>query len=301
MNKGKTEKNAAKGSASLLIEASCATSIPGFFVVTLDTHPFYRQMPTGRGRDMAYDSVCLMDGGTEPSVRGITRLVGWALTGQCLGSAVPANFLRVTSIQAEPDAVNKHHLYYEVGVGGELYMAGGCTDCSGGGKAGMHQMENLFSFLSAMYSLPVRRVNFTFEEFRPKFMEMTQAVIHSAQAIEKRVEQWFARQRSRRQFKVGDRVTWNPHTRPYKPWNAPTSLPWPDSTEYEVVDVETTPLYCTCGLGNGAPIFLHPEGRCNLRAVHEAAHMQIVTIVIDGEPRRFSGYNFDTFSLFDRT
>lgn len=301
MNKGKTDKNAAKGFASLLIEASCATSIPGFFAVTLDTHPFYNQMPIGRGRDMPFESIVLMDGGTEPSVRGITRLIGWQLTNQCLGGAMPANFLRITSIQAEPDVANKHVFYYEVGVGGELYMAGSCTDYSGGGKVGMQHMEDLFSFLSATYSLPVRREDITFERFNPKSAEMARAVVASAQSLEQRTEQWFARQRSRRHFNVGDKVTWNPNTRSYRPYNIPVSLAWPDATEYEVMDVETVPLRCTCGLGDRAWIVWHPEGRCNLRAVHEAAHMQIVIIVIDGEPRRFSGYNFDTFSLFDRT
>lgn len=287
MYQGNTENNAAlKGFAALLIQASCGTEVRKFQFGILSRHPFFSKIPKGRGRAVNYDSIYYFHDHNNPATEVFTRLIGWEITNQCLAYHMPVNFLRIVRTQGVP-----HICYYEVGVGRHLFMTGCFVD-----EKTRWELENLFSFLSGVYQLPIEKTTLQSQLQLSRQAELEMLLATSHQELAAETASWWAKSAIHRTFKTGELVSWNPHLE-YPPLSLTDRIPWPDSRKYKITSVETLPRKCTCGLGDIIWISLHPEGRCALRDLHELKHGQKVSIIIQGETITLSGYYFDHFDI----
>lgn len=280
------------GFAQLLIECCTIKPIPGFTCAFLEQHPFglqiLKRQPLGFTPEICY----VGEGSTEPSVRGITRLVGWEITNQCLGNHNPVYFLRVIYVPGGPP-YHITDLYYEVSVGMRHYMTGGCNDKSGAGMTGARKMRELFMFFSQIYGVPVNRHDVPVEQGGHIRHNLMDALDKEHRDCEQRWEEILEEWERWPQFLPGHEVKLTEEgVQSLVGGSFDEQLKQEARQPLLVRDVETVPNHCSCGLGDrkSFPVIVHPEQKCNLRRRHEMLHNQIVTVKLGGYERKVTGY-----------
>ncbi len=304
MEISKTDR-ARHGFTRLLKEASCSSNLPSFAYADLEggTHPFGMKLPK---TDALYGNPGRVEfighPGEQQALACMIRMIGYelydshgAMADQQSNKSV--SFIRVTSAPC-PDFEEgeRQDVYYEVCVRNRLYMTGGCTYYMGSGPN--NDLECVISFLSQTYQVPVYRHRLEAGFYAKAQRELGYALDKSWEENLQHRYKWNERIARYRDFKVGDIVTGNPDVRDGEGPHWFRGKNW-QNARFEIKAVETIPLRCTCGLGGElSPIFIHPEKRCNLRTIHEAAHNQLLTVAHEGYDNIVSGYYFDRNKLF---
>ena len=280
-----SKKSRQFGFVELLIECCTMQSIPGFTCTLLPHHPFglrYGQRNLG--------IVFVGNGATEESLRGFVRLIGWEISNQCLGSHHPVELLRVIRVPryGQEMPTPKYDLYYEVGVGCHLYMAGGWNYYSTASK-GAHQLEELFRFLSHTYGVPVNQYDANSRHAQYLEDEFPQVLDDSYRESERIWDRDLKEQVNWTTFSTGQRVTFT--DKGYVTIKYSFSGALPATQTFVVENVETVPDYCSCGLGDSKSFIVsfHPE-RCNLRRRHEMTHHQLVTVRLGEKAKKVTGF-----------
>lgn len=283
-----------RGFEHLIREASSTRGIPGFSCINLKEHPFGLSVPELKTEFRTYSTNHIRyvgyPGATDCSVQGIIRLVAWALGNDCLGSNRGACFLRVIYAESNPDNPSHHNVYYEIRVDDELFMAGGCTDCSGAGGTGKDAMDSVMAFLSKVYGLPIEEVYVPYAEAYEAYSHIQDLIWAEHQEYAECIKEREAEEAKRFHFREGQMVKFSEKGKEYSSYSS--RLRHGEISEgqtFLVTRVETFQNKCTCGLGDKTPLYLHPEIRCALRARLEAEHHQLICILIGEEEVRFSG------------
>ncbi|RJQ36693.1 hypothetical protein C4552_02250 [Candidatus Parcubacteria bacterium] len=130
-------------------------------ICDLDEHPYGLSVPSqenGRPRRIAlvgYPGSPYQD----PLIAHTVSELGKAFPGFLRGW-----YLRVIHAECwEPDR-SRHDVVYEVGTPHKVLIAAGCTDCSGSGKVGKEQMDDVFTFLNQFYGIPITAVIVPYEQ-----------------------------------------------------------------------------------------------------------------------------------------
>ncbi|TSC62859.1 MAG: hypothetical protein G01um101448_732 [Parcubacteria group bacterium Gr01-1014_48] len=76
-------------------------------------------------------------------------------------------YLRIILGEAQAKGTEQYYVYFEIGCEYGVYICGGCTDFSGGGKAGTERLENVFALLSFVYNTPVSRTIIRYWDAEP--------------------------------------------------------------------------------------------------------------------------------------
>ncbi len=277
-----------RGFARLLKEASCLSSLSGFKYADLESwHPFNLKIPKSLslkyiGYMGDYDCYAAL-------IRLVSREFMYILERH---SKEEVKFLRITTAHSSHDYLDQQVIYYEVGIRNSLFMVGGCGYQD---KPNFYTpLEDVFSCLSHIYELPVHRNRISLHDYLQYEDRLSKALDLEWQANSKYFERWVAKQKTYHQFKVGDKLTWNPDVREKPCWFRDKS--W-RSANLVVRGVKNIPMTCNCGLGDNAPIYLHPLELCNLARIHEAAHTQLLDL--GNFMNNVSGYYFDTHKLFN--
>lgn len=124
---------------------------------TLDAHPVpLPEHPFGLEVDEE-TTLCLVGfpGYTARSVENMLANVGYQVMHSSAGSL---RRLRVMLVEIREDETDNHDVYYEVQIGNETYLCGGCTDCSGEGGMGKMRMDGVFELLSTAFGVPIETV-----------------------------------------------------------------------------------------------------------------------------------------------
>lgn len=110
-------------------------------VYRLRQHPFGLQIPTPPGGYPDRQIVFLgIDGVTNISVGMMARELRnrWLPT---------IDYLRVILVTDDARFPDYHDVYFEVGIGNEVLICGGCTDFSGTGGRGKRQLDEIFTLI----------------------------------------------------------------------------------------------------------------------------------------------------------
>lgn len=293
------------GFTRLLNEASCSSNLRDFRYADFESgiHPFGMKLP--KSEDTLYGNPLHVEfigyPGTYEALPCMIRMIGSELTESRQAivdekSNRSVSFLRVISAPCPDFEPGKREdVYYEVCVRNRLFMTGGCTYYMGSGPD--NDLECVISFLSQTYQIPVYRHKLEagfYEKAQKGFWEMMN---DSWQQNSDHFSKWRVKHSGFRNFQTGETVTGNPDVRSGEGPSWFRGKNWRNA-KFEIKSVETLALRCTCGLGECGPVYIHPEGRCNLRIIHEAAHNQRVTVTANGYDEMVTGYYFDTNKLF---
>lgn len=82
--------------------------------------------------------------------------------------------MRRIMAESDPTDRQQHSVYFEIMISGDVYMVGGCSDCSGAGGTAKKKMDGLFAVFSALSGVEVKTVTIPFEK---------------AEAVERTIEQ----------------------------------------------------------------------------------------------------------------
>ena len=183
---------------------------------------------------------------------------------------------------------NDYDMYYEVGIGSKWFMTGACTNCSGTGKTGMKQLENLFEFLSVIYHVPISRTTVSFKKANKVHFNLG-SMLNAIQ--DERRSNWFKDRHEEEQFtefKIGDRVKLTDEALTYvaSEWGSRFSID-PRLVIFEIFSIKNLPPNCSCGLGDdpAIPLDIHicnGPAKCNLVRRNEAIHTQILRLAFNG-------------------
>lgn len=72
------------------------------------------------------------------------------------------HYLRTVFAETDPSRPDNHNVYFEIGTATAVLICGGCTDFSGQGKAGKHELDAVFVLLSHLYGVPIKIVNVSY-------------------------------------------------------------------------------------------------------------------------------------------
>jgi len=280
------------GFASLMEHASYATVMPFSFSCTkLDKHPFGYSLPQIGKRGETPEVYFVADPGvTGPSVQGLLRLVVWEMTngGQLYAAHQSITILRVIKVRRTDTPLSD--FIYEIGVGGRVFLAGGCTDNEGGtsGQA-KAKMDGVMLFLGKIYGQTVHHLELNTSKgktYMDRLRETLNALIGEQELS---LRAWLGKQQLCQRFEVGDKVCWDEGSRPA---GSKTGFLQGKMGRkgHLVVEVQELPSDCTCGLSNHAPIELHPVHRCGLRKRYENRHPQLIMVKIKETKEQVSGY-----------
>jgi hypothetical protein len=134
-------------------------------VTELPEHPFGLPLPNrrdqlrlGRWREVAFLG---HPGVTDPSVNTFLAYTLEHLTRSLADSVIRQ--MRTILVANEPLG-RGHEVFFEISIGDDTYMCGGCTDNSGAGGEGKDRIESVFAVLSALSGVPVEAVTLSAAE-----------------------------------------------------------------------------------------------------------------------------------------
>ena len=125
----------------------------------LSNHPFNMESLLMSGREPI--RLVGSPGDTKNSVEAMLAAIRLCLSHHDEYCETP--YLRVILAEAESSGT-QHYVFFEYGCNTGIYICGGCTDFSGGGKGGKDRLECVFAFLSYTLEIPIDRVNVPYSE-----------------------------------------------------------------------------------------------------------------------------------------
>lgn len=142
-------------------------------------HPFdLSWVSSGSVGQMHFDRWFLgHPGRTDDSVTSMIRLIGWNIAHNVIPTLSPK--MRVILAECDLDDRSMHDAYFEIGIAGDLFLAGGCTDCSGEGSTGRDKLECVFELLAKIYGAEIERVGVPYNQAH----EAECRIIHQIEAF----------------------------------------------------------------------------------------------------------------------
>ena len=132
----------------------------------LTKHPFGLTVPTDQN-EPAFLPKRIHFLGYPGYTDSIKTMAAWISIRLAEGFPVqPLCYLRVIVAAYSPRFPNNHDVYYEIGLGSEVFICGGCTDCSGAGKVGKWHMDSLFGLLARLSGVTVETVSLPMQQAR---------------------------------------------------------------------------------------------------------------------------------------
>lgn len=129
-------------------------------------HPFGLQIPEAQAlSDHQLVWFVGHPGHTDESVASMARLIGWNIAHAAISSG-PVQYLRIILAECDSEDASKHDVYFEIGQPGDVFLCGGCTDCSGAGSTGKDTLESIFELLAELYGVAIERVSIPFVKAR---------------------------------------------------------------------------------------------------------------------------------------
>lgn len=143
--------------------------------ISLIDHPFGLELPEVEvDWEAARQIIFLSTGSTNVTVDAMIAHINWAIGG---GITEGPTKLRVILADRGQE---QHYVFFEMWSDLGVFICGDCTDFSGGGGHGKHQMESVFALLAATYNLEVERITFPPEQGKP----MMAALDRQSRALE---------------------------------------------------------------------------------------------------------------------
>lgn len=138
----------------------------------LRNHPF-GLLIADRGRPRRWDGIAFLGHPfyTEPSVRAFAAYVLDRLTYP--DTAIRS--MRVIFAETDPKHTNRHDVFFEIMVDDEVFMCGGCTDCSGAGSQGTRELDALFAVFSRLTDVSIERVTVPYAQAAPAAEDIRRA------------------------------------------------------------------------------------------------------------------------------
>ncbi|MDB5224502.1 MAG: hypothetical protein JWO43_124 [Candidatus Adlerbacteria bacterium] len=134
----------------------------GKHFISLDAHPFELEHVLKKGRRESEIYLVYCPGVTDGSVKGMLLALHEVVQLAQQDESDQPFRLRIIRAQKCADWNNPdkfvHTIFFEVVSPLGTYIAGGCTDCSGGGGWGRHQLESTFNVVAAVCGIPVEEV-----------------------------------------------------------------------------------------------------------------------------------------------
>lgn len=81
-----------------------------------------------------------------------------------LHGGIKPDYLRIIFVQDYKDFPENNDVFFELAYKGQVFICGGCTDCSGEGGAGKLKMDSIFALLSVVYGARIELVKISYDQ-----------------------------------------------------------------------------------------------------------------------------------------